>query len=439
VHVITKDRFSIGADASVSQIDRFRMGVYDNNFLGRGIEISTQTLFDDRYSPALGYRGNIVFNNLGNSLLSLEVDYQHTSLNKELNLRFNRGMLTPEMKYSGGAHVAQTSRFRNQLASDGISVLTSSTGNYLDFWFGRSFKLDGEVARKNLSISARYVKLHFADRPEVGRLNNLFYHNRELFIANLHFLSRKFYRSKNFTGFGDTEDIPTGIDLGVTAGYERAEFFERPYLGMEATTGFWFGQSAYLGLRAKVGGFLRDQRVEDGFARLQTIMFTDLVRLNKFRFRQIVNFRYVRGIRRSLPTDQLSLRSNLSHFPNNRAIGTKKMALNLESVLFAPWCSYGFKTAFFTFADLGYITNDGPLVRPDNFFTSVGVGIRLRNRSLIFDTFELRLAYIPRVVNENTHWFPDFRDNDPNLFLNLTPTKPGIPEFTEVTNPEERY
>ena len=430
VLIITKDRFSIGVDGSSSGLDRFRMGVYDNNFIGTGIEMGHQLLYEGRYGQPLGYRGSLRLNNLGRSLMTTDVYYTYSEKINEFRVRLDRGFFTPEIKYGGGIDLSRSNRYRQQLASDGIEIELPYTANYYDVWAGRSFLLPGKQVRSNLSFSLRYLGVAFEDRPPVTENDNFFFHKRNFILGTFTFIQRRFFRSRNFSGFGDTEDIPTGFSLALTGGYDNGEFRRRPYASLDLNSGMWLGHAGYLGLHITTAGFLSDRRWEDGLLDFQVLYFSNLLPMKNFRTRQIFQFRYAQGIRRNNPGEFLDFKKQLRNFPNENPRGQSMMTIHFESVLFTPWNFYGFKTAFFAFTDLGYLYNKkGELFPGTGLYSSIGLGIRLRNPSLVFQTLEFRLAYIPRLETGQQHWYPDFLSDSPDLFLNLHHAKPVVPAY----------
>ena len=77
---------------------------------------------------------------------------------------------------------------------------------------------------------------------------------------------------------------------------------------------------------------------------------------------------------------------------DERAIGTDRAVLDTETVFFTPWQPLGFRIAFFAFADLGLIGYSPNIFRND-FFASLGGGIRIKNERLIFSTVQIRLGF----------------------------------------------
>ena len=71
--------------------------------------------------------------------------------------------------------------------------------------------------------------------------------------------------------------------------------------------------------------------------------------------------------------------------------GTNRMILNTETVVFTPYQPLGFRIAVFGFADFGLI-GYSPNIFKNDFFTSFGLGVRLRNERLVFNTVQIRLG-----------------------------------------------
>ena len=71
--------------------------------------------------------------------------------------------------------------------------------------------------------------------------------------------------------------------------------------------------------------------------------------------------------------------------------GTNRMVLNTETVFFTPYQPLGFRIALFGFADFGLI-GYSPNIFKNDFFTSFGFGVRIKNERLIFNTVQIRLG-----------------------------------------------
>ena len=105
--------------------------------------------------------------------------------------------------------------------------------------------------------------------------------------------------------------------------------------------------------------------------------FSNLFLLQRSRIRQFISFNYTQGWNRWSGSDE-SIRftdTNGLQALNEYAIGTNRMILNSES-------------GFADFGLLGY----SPNIFKNEFYTSFGIGIRLRNERLVFNTIQIRLG-----------------------------------------------
>ena len=104
------------------------------------------------------------------------------------------------------------------------------------------------------------------------------------------------------------------------------------------------------------------------------------------------------------------------------------MILNTETVVFTPYQPLGFRIAVFGFADFGLI-GYSPNIFKNDFFTSFGLGVRLRNERLVFNTIQIRLgvAFGKRGLVESEY----FRLSNPTRMeqYRYRPTRPEIVEF----------
>jgi hypothetical protein len=77
--------------------------------------------------------------------------------------------------------------------------------------------------------------------------------------------------------------------------------------------------------------------------------------------------------------------------------GRQRLAVNLESVLFSPVNLYGFRFAFFGFADMGFLFGTNEFAKQGEILSSIGLGIRIRNDNLVLNTLQVRIGYFPNL------------------------------------------
>lgn len=119
--------------------------------------------------------------------------------------------------------------------------------------------------------------------------------------------------------------------------------------------------------------------------------------------RHFLNTRFTTGINR-FDNEYLTLSSSGSGINtdgigiNSDALrGTKRFLINYENILFSRLSLIGFRVAFITFANIGLVsfTNHAFLSGP--FYQGYGIGFRLRNENLTFNSFQIRLSYYPNI------------------------------------------
>ena len=121
--------------------------------------------------------------------------------------------------------------------------------------------------------------------------------------------------------------------------------------------------------------------------------FSNLFLFRRSRIRQFLAFNYTQGWNRGEGSDEMI---RFTHDNGLQALkeyvtGTNRMILNTETVVFTPYQPLGFRIAVFGFADFGLI-GYSPNIFKNDFFTSFGVGVRLRNERLVFNTVQIRLG-----------------------------------------------
>jgi hypothetical protein len=190
------------------------------------------------------------------------------------------------------------------------------------------------------------------------------------------------------------------------------------YAGIKASRGKYYPNFGYLVGSVDAGSFVDNKRWQEGVLRVETNYFSRLFMLKTWRVRQFVNVRFTKGIGR-FDTEFIDI-SNTNGIRGIGSLalrGTKSIVLNLETVFFTPINLLGFQIASFTYADLGMITPANINLFDGQLFQGYGLGFRLRNENLTFNTFQFRLGYYPNIPNNNAVFRTQF-SGIPSLRLN---------------------
>lgn len=99
--------------------------------------------------------------------------------------------------------------------------------------------------------------------------------------------------------------------------------------------------------------------------------------------------------------------------------GKELLMMNSETDLFTPINIAGFRSIFYTFFDIGWLSSEDKLFNRNSFYTGLGLGFRLRNDFLVFNTIDIRLA-----------WYPQLPQTSFGHYLDVITTSPSIsPSF----------
>ena len=297
VYVVTQDRLSLFIDGDFGGFDDFRLEVGSRSFLGTGNKLSVAYEYFEDESPKSGYEFDFKDFNLRGTFMSLEARYSNLWDREGYELILGREFLTPETKWAGGFEFGNLEqiRFEHELVggvpSEEDSIRVPYQRNFQDLWLGRAFLLKGADERMNLSIASRVFREEFTERPFVDADSNQFFFNDVLFLNELVLTKRKFLKSTMIQAFGITEDIPIGYLFKLVGGYEFGEFEDRPYWGLGAGAGdFWDGVG-YFTAAVDFGGFVENNRMEEGLLNLEALYFSPLVKFHRNQFQTISNHR----------------------------------------------------------------------------------------------------------------------------------------------------
>ncbi|SDL83663.1 hypothetical protein SAMN05421823_108236 [Catalinimonas alkaloidigena] len=407
--VVTQDVWTINAEGALNGSGG-SLKLSDNNILGFAHQLSQQVSYSRAYG--WGYAGQYRVPYVGRSLVTIQADFISRWDQKYMGIQAGRRFLTPSTRYAGNIEVGRQ-RLLAQLADDTTGIRIPYTYNLADMWLGRAFRFGfGSHAfreRARLVVAGRIIGQDFTERPIVREDTNLFFQHRLTMLGSIGYSDRSYYRDVLIYGFGRTEDVPYGTAATFTFGAEQTEFGYRPYVGGRFANGEYhdFG---YFYWNIGAGSFFRQQRAEQAALDTKVFYFTPLMHLKRYQFRQFVTLRSLWGFNR-FEQEWLEMRG-ISGITRGNLRGNKRVVANLESVLFTPYNLLGFRIALFGFADFGMVALEKTSLFQTPVYQGYGLGVRIRNEHLQFNTFQFRLA-----------WYPNF----PNNSIPLRTSFSGIP------------
>ncbi|MEG2366220.1 MAG: hypothetical protein RSB29_05675, partial [Alistipes sp.] len=121
--------------------------------------------------------------------------------------------------------------------------------------------------------------------------------------------------------------------------------------------------------------------------------FSNLFVFRRNRIRQFLSLNYTQGWNRGTGSNELIrfTKPNDLRTLNEHITGVNRMIFNTETVLFTPFQPLGFRFAIFGFADFGLLGNRANPFQ-NEFFSSFGIGLRIKNERLIFGAIQIQLG-----------------------------------------------
>ncbi len=405
--VIVKEHWAIGFGMELSSVNSGEFGIWNKNIFGWGHENQHNIFWNTQKTPLLGYEGIYKVNNIAGSFISSNLRYLKKYETEYYKIEFQRKFFTPNIKYAGGAIIESNDTRTNIELLDTILEDKPVHYNRYDFWVGRSFNMTNRKnlltnSRTNIMLTGGLKRLTYSERPTISDNRLYRFHDKFTVLGTVAISKQGFFRSHLIYGFNQTEDIPFGILMQITAGIEISDYYARPYLGASLSHGTYLWRFGYFYNRADVGGYYYNNTFEQNVVSLTTKYFTHLINKGRFKYRFFANANYRIGINR-FEDEFTSIENNQGIHglkSSNQLKGTQKLAVNLEADAFTPYYIYGFRFVLFGFTDFALIGMSDNNIFSNRLFSGIGLGLRLRNERLVFNTLQIKIAYYPNAPDE---------------------------------------
>lgn len=392
--VITKDVYSLGAGYSYKGLNKGTVSLFEKNIFGTGQELGFEVPYDAKAPDSPGFGIHYTMDNIGKTFINFNLNYFNDIGKNSYGFSLTRNLISATTKYAGGiivTHILTSEDLDTLLVPEPLKY------NIQDYWLSRSFLLNKESVSR-IIIGARYTNNNVFDRPFILPYSYMNLQKYRMFLGTAAFSIQKYYKTNLIYNYGRTEDIPYGGLFSLTAGKEFNEFKNRTYLGADVSLGKSSRDLGYFYVSAGLGSYLTGTKSEQGLLQLEMKYFSNLLRVRNFMIRNFVNINYTRGFARY--TDErlkFNHENGFSGFTNDTVSGNQRVLCSLESVVFSPFNFYGFRFAFFGFADISFIAETNQLMINENALSAIGLGLRIRNDNLVINTLQIRLGFFPNL------------------------------------------
>jgi hypothetical protein len=424
--VMTRDVFSLGATFSPRGVDEYRYRIQEANLGGMGQRLQIAGVFDGNREPKNGHEFLYQKINLFGSFVNASAGYTEINSGRSIGseneyayfFRLARPLYSPYARWTGAWEWSRNWSQNNFLTAE--NAFADYRYSIHDLWVGYSFGLKklspvpGEN-RNRTFIAARAYEQHFSRLPEIAVPVNdrPVYTNRSTWLSQLSFFKQNFYKTQYVLGFGRTEDLPYGYRVSFTGGWEKEQGLSRAYMGAELTWSTVNAEGTFYTYQVKLGNYLREDLAEDALAQFGVSRYSRVYELGKSKVRHQVEVSYAAlinsSIKRKLNINDVN---GIYGFKPDSLLGTQRLRLHTETVVFTPWKLLGFRLAPVASIDVAYLNAaTEQLVQKRNFYSGFSAALRARNENLIFNTVEARIYYYPHTVESLDHWRAEFRVN----------------------------
>jgi hypothetical protein len=390
--VFTKDIYSLGGDYVYRGLSRGTVSVFDKNILGWGHELGIDVPFDNRAPDSPGFGGHYNANNIQKTFIDLNAFYLNGLGNQSYGVALSRKLVSSNTKYAGGVsfrHMYSTVDFGS------VPLPVPYKYNLQDYWVSRSFLFNRESVSRFI-VGTRYINNNVYSHPLISSDSYFNLQKYKFFLGSAALSIQKYTKTNLLYSYGRTEDVPYGALIKITSGREYNEFKNRTYLASEGSFGNKNGDLGYFYFYSGLSVFINKNKTEQGLLAFRLNYFSNLLTFGNFRMRNFVYLNYTRGFGRYTNENlRFSTENGFSGFRNDSINGNQRLSISLESVVFSPLNIYGFRFAFFGFTDFAFLSGTNQVIDNGFVLSSIGVGMRIRNDNLIFNTLQIRFAFFP--------------------------------------------
>jgi hypothetical protein len=392
VLVITKDVYSLGGDFTYRGLNKGSVWLFDKNIFGLGHELKIEIPYSGNNPDSPGIGVGYIMNNISKSFINLNLNYYNALGKRTYGFAIQRDLISSGTKYGGGIAIRQMYTTEDL---DTLPVPEPLKYNYQDYWLQRSFMIDRSTVTRIIT-GIRFINDNIYKRPDIDPESYYSLQKKTLFLGSVAYSRQKYFKTTLLYSYGRTEDVPYGSLFRLTAGVENNEFKKRLYLAPEASFGTALANLGYMGFYGGFGTFMRSGRHEQGVLSLKLLFYSNLMNIGNQRVRNFLTIDYSRGYNRysdeflNIPHD-----NGFTGFRNDSIKGGQRIRVGLESVIFNPVNFYGFRFAFFGFANVAFLAGTNQIISNGYTVPGFGMGIRIRNDNMVFKTFQIRIGYYP--------------------------------------------
>jgi hypothetical protein len=421
VIILTRDVFSLGASANVSNLTKVESVITEENILGTGNKLEFSGLYDKERLNDFGFGAAFTKRNLKGTFINWNTGFKNfnaafNSSRQEENVlytSFDKPLLSRYNAWTGNATVSYNET-KNQYIDDSVfnksyryKVLSTDIWGGFNIGYKRKKEEDSDNRLRHFVGIRGFYNKFFSVPEEIKNTFRSNYTDVNGFLGSYSLYKQNFYRTNFIYGFGRNEDVPEGLNATIIAGITNKQAVKRNYYGAEFDASTINKKGVFNKYTFRFGSNVRNKNLEDVDLLLGIDRFTKLIKLNsQWRNRNFASLSFTKQFKLSELNTRLNLQSGygLPYYNGSGINADTRTTIKFESVFFNLKKFLGFRFAPFAFTDLSLLKPANEPLNNSQGYTAIGGGLRARNENLVFGTIELRGYYFPRIDDGLKNW-----------------------------------
>jgi hypothetical protein len=425
--LVVQDKIPYGVFPTIHSANKQSLKIWNSNFMGYGNEFGFRIAND---KPEF-YMSEIYFtlSNLNKKFIQNSMIYQRSLENEYYTLSLRRLYQPGAYKLAGGLELARKQETLPSWFS--TDILAQSEMRYLqgNVWLGYQYEIKAQTEKKRpeyLIPAIGIYNTYFQKRPFTSADSNYMLNNCTRLIASVNWLNQNFAESDKLFAQDHPQALPVGFRAGLTLGYRWGEFSKMPYAGIDFRWSKLGKPADFWVFTAGFGSYIHRQKLYQGVVKGSLYYLSTLMPVGDYSFRLLNGINYTRGINR-LSYDSLYLNNEhgIIGLKTDVIRGMKRINSEFQFILYTPWKWLGFSFTPYLIAESGFIAEENEQLFNKRLVSALGIGLRLRNKYLVFSSIQLRLMYYPYAPGGASSWSFDLTDNIGWEIFDFEPQQPS--------------
>jgi hypothetical protein len=429
VRVTVKDRYPIGFGGKINDYNAFELEPYSRNFMGWGHSIGAILEYDGSTDDKFGYGAYYGIDNLGGTFVNGELSFNRGVDKDLLELTLSKPFSTTYTRFGGEVIYKKRTekvRERRYVVDSLYAPQEEYSSRLFDMWMGYSFLFQYKNKHPFINLAGRFYSEVFTELPDEDIEFNHLFHDNRIVLASLSYQQVSYVKTSKLVQYGTIEDVPTGINLNLTGGWQHTSYVDRPYVGARLNYALYFQNAGIFLTSADLGTFRYKSDFEDAISVLKLAYASPLSSIGNFELRNIFQLSYnaVYNPRYLIPVlyrDYFMAIEGLEGFHGN-----DNFVMNYHPIFYTNYNLWGFRFSFDPFIDIGWVNR--PVYNENKWdaYSMLGINLSTKNESLIFPAMHLQLAYFVNDMPDEPRFKFKLVFKDIKLFRDFTELRPRI-------------